>query len=502
MDSRMLLEKKVPIQSISVDVVIQDFIANVVIELQYKNKDTVSLEVVVDVRLDKDVAVYAFEGIMDGKRAEAQIMEKEQVKQKVEEIWGKDAALFKWDPNDRDIFGCMLGSLPPDGEATLKLHYVQALAPAPGGATHFVLPVVPNPHYVPQASEDDSAMQSIPEVLEEQLSCLFSLSTTLDFHYGISHVESNYTLAGLQYTTEDHTTAQISLAEGHHFDQDVELLIYYEEDFHKPVALVEPGKPGVDPGSLMREPVLLLNLYPKVSAPKPGLNATGEFLFLVDCSNNMSYSTGRNPDSQSRIQSAKVLPDWTQRDHNGNSFGQERMTCGKSVKYTQWTMLDSLRRVMSLKANLGEAEILQPLKAIYSQPCYEGYARQLFIFTHRETSDMDEVIAEVQTHSCSHRCFTFGIGEWSAFHTLNGMAEAGHGSAEFIHETEKMQAKALQSMKKSIDPVMMDISLCWDLPPGLEAKLVQPIPQIIYTGECSLICVQICGQQQASNIPM
>ncbi|KAH0626605.1 hypothetical protein JD844_001685 [Phrynosoma platyrhinos] len=441
---------KVPLQSISVDVVIKDFIANVAIELQYKNKGTVSLEVVVDVRLDKDVAVYAFEGIVDGKRVEAQIMEKGQVKQKVEEIWGKDATLFKWDPNDRDIFGCMLGSLPPDGEATLKLHFVQALAPAPGGATRFVLPVVPNPHYVPQASEDDSVMDSTPEVLEEQLSCPFSLSATLDSHHGISHVESNYTLAGLQYITEDHTTAQISLTEGHHFEQDVELLIYYEEEFHKPVALVEPGKPGADPGSLMRDPVLLLSLYSKISAPKPGLNATGEFLFLVECSNNMSYSTGRNPDSRSRIQSAKVPPGWTKMGHNGSSLELNNSCKRKSVKYTQWTMLDSVRRVMALKANLGEAEILQPLKAIYSQPCYEGYARQLFVFVHRETSDMDEVIAEVQTHSCSHRCFTFGIGEWATFHTLNGMAEAGHGSAEFIQETEKMQAKDLGLSEGSV----------------------------------------------------
>ncbi|XP_008114725.1 von Willebrand factor A domain-containing protein 5A isoform X2 [Anolis carolinensis] len=511
MDTEMLPRRKypdkVPLRSISVDVVIQDFVADVVSELQYKNEDTVPLEVVFDMRLDKDVAVYAFEGIMDGTQIEAQIMEKWQVVEKVKENWGKDASLFKWDPKDRDIFGCILGSLPPGGEATLKLCYTQPLAPASDGSIRFVLPVVPNPCNVPQGPEDENPMQITPEIPEEQLLSPLSLSAALGSYYAISHVKSNYTLAGFQYTTEDRTTAQVCLAEGHYFEKEVELLIYYKEEFCKPVALVELGKPGNVPGSLMGDPVLLLSLYPRISTPKPGLNSTGEFLFLLDCSNDMSYSTETNPDSQSRIQSAKEMVIFLLKSLPlGSYFNIYAFGCNyysfypKSVKYTQWTMLGSLRRVMGLKANLGDAEILQPLKAIYSQPYIEGYARQLFLFTHRETSDMNEVIAEVETHSSSHRCFTFGIGEWPATHTLNSMAEAGHGCAEFIKDTEKMPSKALQSMKKALDPVMMDISLQWDLPPGLEAWLVQPIPQVIYTGECSLICAQICGQQQDVNL--
>ncbi|XP_067326055.1 von Willebrand factor A domain-containing protein 5A-like [Anolis sagrei] len=507
MDTEMLPMRKylnkAPLQSISVNVAIQDFVADVMCELQYKNEGTIPLEVIFDMRLDKNVAVYAFDGIMDGTRIEAQIMEKWQVAERVKENWGKDVTLFKWDPKNRDIFGCILGSLPPGGEATLKLGYVQPLAPVSDGSIRFVLPVVPNPCNGPQGSEDENPMQVTPEIPEEQLPCPLNLSAALGSSYAISHVKSNYALAGFRYTTENHTTAQVCLVEGHYFEQDVELLIYYEEEFHKPVALVECGKPENVPGSLMGDPVLLLSLYPQISTPKPGMNSTGEFLFLMDCSNDMSYSTERNPDSQSRIQSAKEMVIFLLKSLPlGSYFNIYAFGCNfysfypKSVKYAQWTMLDSLRRVMGLKANLGDAEILQPLKAIYNQPCIEGYARQLFVFAHRETSDMNDVIAEVETHNSSHRCFTFGIGEWPATHTLNCMAKVGHGCAEFIKNTEKMPSKALQSMKKALDPVMMDISIQWDLPPGLEARLVQPIPQVIYTGECSLICAQICGQQQ------
>ena len=40
---------------------------------------------------------------------------------------------------------------------------------------------------------------------------------------------------------------QIKLAEGHKFDRDVELLIYYK-DAHQPTAVVERGKPSAKPG--------------------------------------------------------------------------------------------------------------------------------------------------------------------------------------------------------------------------------------------------------------
>lgn len=59
-------------------------------------------------------------------------------------------------------------------------------------------------------------------------------------------------------------------------------------------------------GSLMGDPALLLTLYPSLPASKPALNATGEFIFLLDRSGSMTCNIGDSPNSPSRIQSAKV----------------------------------------------------------------------------------------------------------------------------------------------------------------------------------------------------
>lgn len=48
-----------------------------------------------------------------------------------------------------------------------------------------------------------------------------------------------------------------------------------------------------------------------------------------------------------------------------------------SVKYTQQTMEEALRRVKLMQANLGGTEILTPLQIIYRQPPVEGHPLQV-----------------------------------------------------------------------------------------------------------------------------
>ncbi|KAM6451760.1 von Willebrand factor A domain-containing protein 5A-like [Liasis olivaceus] len=502
------ITEKVPLQNIAVDVLIRGFLSDVTCQLHYKNQETVPLEIEFVFPVHVEAAVYAFEGLMDGQKIDAQLMKREEARTLYDTglIMGSNVALLENEPKSKDIFRCMLGNLPPNGEAILKLCYVQAFSPEPDGAIRFGLPVVLKPRYVPQGSEEGSITQNVPQVPKEQLPYTLSLNVTLDSPYRISHVESNCTLTPLQYTTEDHTTALISLVGEHHFDRDVELLIYYEEEVHKPSALLEPGKPGADPGSLMGDPVLLLTMYPTVPSLKSALNAAGEFVFLVDCSGSMFSSFDQ--DSPSCIEKAKETLIFLLKSlplgsyFNIYAFGSDYYSFySQSVRYTQETMLESLKRVKEV-TNMGGTEILQPLKAVYSQPCQEGYICQLFVFTDGAVSNTMEVIKEVQSHINTHRCFSFGIGQGASTFLIKGIAEAGCGHAEFIKCSEKMQTKALRSMKRALQPKLNDICLHWDLPSGFEAVLVRPAPQVIFTGECYLIYAQISGQQQASSLKL
>ncbi|XP_063157097.1 von Willebrand factor A domain-containing protein 5A-like isoform X3 [Candoia aspera] len=402
----------VPLKSISVDILVRGFVADVVSELQYQNEEKSPVEATFVFPLDDEAAVYAFEGLIGGTRIEAQIREKKQAEQEYEDALseGRQAFLLEREENTSDVFTCSLGNLPPGGEATLKLRYVQALSVEPDGAVRFVLPAVLNPRYVPAAgSEGGTVSQRVPRMPTGALPYTLSLTARVESPYGINRMESKCSLDPLQYMTEDHTAAQVSLAKGHQFDRDVELLIYYE-DVHKTSAILEAGKSGAAPGSLMGDPALLLTLYPNIPTVKPGQSVAGEFIFLLDRSGSMDITMDNQNSSPSRIQSAKETLIFLLKSlplgcyFNIYGFGSTFDSLyPQSVEYTQETMNTSIQRVKELKSDLGGTEILRPLKAIYSQPCLEGRPRQLFVFTDGEVSNTNEAIAEVRLHSSSHR---------------------------------------------------------------------------------------------------
>ncbi|CAO2635484.1 von Willebrand factor A domain-containing protein 5A [Lemmus lemmus] len=112
-----------------------------------------------------------------------------------------------------------------------------------------------------------------------------------------------------------------------------------------------------------------------------------------------------------------------------------------SVKYTQETMEEAVKRVKDLKTNLGDTEILRPLRKIYKTRSIPGHPLQLFVFTDGEVSDTFSVIKEVQLNSKKHRCFSFGIGEGASTSLIKGIARASGGTAQFITGKDRMQTK-------------------------------------------------------------
>ncbi|EMP41885.1 von Willebrand factor A domain-containing protein 5A [Chelonia mydas] len=123
-------------------------------------------------------------------------------------------------------------------------------------------------------------------------------------------------------------------------------------------------------------------------------------------------------------------------------------------------------------------------------------SRQLFVFTDGEVVNTQEVITEVQHHRGTHRCFSFGIGDGASTALVKGIARAAGGSAEFITGQDRMQPKALQSLKQALQPAVTQISLSWDLPPGMEAELLGRGPEVIFPGQRCLIYARLRGQPQ------
>ncbi|XP_036603068.1 von Willebrand factor A domain-containing protein 5A-like isoform X2 [Trichosurus vulpecula] len=492
-------KQPVPLKSISVAVSIREFVADVSATLDYKNEEADPVEAFFVFPMDEDSAVYSFQALVDGKSIVAEIQEKQQAQENYENAisQGQQAFLLEQDSSSGDIFSCSLGNLPPGQKAAVTLSYVQELSLEADGAVRFVLPTILNPRYVLQESAEADITSQIPRLPAKELPYTFSVSANVCSHNGIEKVQSNCALSPLQYLEDDKTVAQISLAKGHQFDRDVEILVYYRE-VNTPSVSVELAQADAKPGSMMGDPAVMVSFYPSI--PESQGENTAEFIFLMDRSGSMCSQMNSKECTQSRIESAKETLVLLLKSlplgcfFNIYGFGSSfESFFPESVEYTQKSMEEAVQRVKALEANLGGTEILEPLKDIYSKSCRPGHPRQLFVFTDGEVCDTWKVIAEVQRHSQNHRCFSFGIGEGASTGLVKGIARAAGGTAEFITGRDRMQPKALRSLKRALQPVVQDVSLTWTLPPGIETTLLSPAPTVIFQGQRLIVYAQLKG---------
>ncbi|XP_036209209.1 von Willebrand factor A domain-containing protein 5A isoform X9 [Myotis myotis] len=443
-------KEPVPLKSISVTLSIREFVAGVSATLNYENEGKDPLEVFFVFPMDEDSAVHSFEAVVDGKKIVAELQEKSEARTNYENAisQGHQAFLLEEDDQAGDIFSCNVGNLPPGSKAALTLKYVQELPLEADGALRYVLPAILNPRYqLSRGSEGGGLQMKTPAVPSQDVPYTLSLAATVSSQHGIKSVQCSSPVNPIEYL-EDKTSAQISLADGHKFDRDVELLVYYSE-VHTPSVAVEMGAPATKPDSLMGDPSVMVSFYPNIpEAQSP--TACGEFVFLMDRSESMHCPMNNQDPSQLRIEAAKETLIWLLKSlpigcyFNIYGFGSFfESFFPESVKYTQDTMEQALKRVKSMDADLGGTEILAPLKAIYSRTSIPGHPLQLFVFTDGEVTDTFSVIRKVKINGQRHRCFSFGIGEGASTSLIKGIARASGGAAEFITGNERMQSKKI-----------------------------------------------------------
>nr|XP_023413999.1 von Willebrand factor A domain-containing protein 5A [Loxodonta africana] len=487
----------VPLKSISVTLSIQEFVADVSATLNYENKGRVPVEAFFVFPMNEDSAVYSFEALVDEKIIVAELQDKMKAHASYENAisQGHQAFLLEEDVSSRDVFCCNVGNLYPGSKVALTLKYVQELPLEPDGALRFVFPAILNPQYHLSRWPANTCLQiKAPIVALDNLPYTLSMTATISSQHGIKKVRSNCRLTPLKYLGNDKTTAQISLDGGHKFDRDVQLLIYYSE-VHTPRVAVELGKPETSSDCFMKEPTAIVSFYPNIPQAQPPVTR-GEFIFFMDRSGSMQCPMSKQDKSQLRIDAAKETLILLLKNlpvgcyFNVFGFGS---SYEDSVRYTQHTMEEALRKINVMKADLGGTEILTTFNAIYGSPTIPGHPLQLFVFTDGEVSDTFSVMSEVKSNSKRHRCFSFGIGEGVSTSLLKGIARATGGTSEFISAQDRMRSKALLTLKRSLQPAVEDFSLSWCLPLGLSAKVLSPEQPVIFRGQRLIIYAQLIG---------
>ncbi|XP_026094203.1 von Willebrand factor A domain-containing protein 5A-like isoform X3 [Carassius auratus] len=496
----------VPLKSISVQVRVQDHVATVSSTLQYVNEEERPLEALFVFPLPADAAVCHFSAKIGEQEIVAEVQDKESARDQYDDAVssGQQAFLLEESAESPDVFRLSVGCLSAGQNAAVTIIYITELAVQADHSLRFCLPAVLNPRYTPAGSgagivsEISSGCGAVPYTL--------TLSVHVSSPKPISKLESNCSLDPLVFLQSDHTQATVNLSPGHMFDKDFELFVFYQ-DTHQPSAIVEAGVTTAPPGSLMRDPVVMISLYPEFPEDvKKSLATRGEFVFVIDRSGSMGSMMHYGKGAKMRIESAKdtlllLLKSLPMGCYfNIYGFGSHfESFFPQSVVYNQETMDQALKRVKEMKSDMGGTEILTPLKHIYSQRCHPDHPRQLFVFTDGEVGNTKEVLDLVKSHAHSHRCFSFGIGEGASAALITGMAREGSGHAQFITDTDRMQPKVMQSLRFALQPAVVNISVDWTLPDGLTVETLSPPINVLFQGQRTLIYAQLKGESSGGS---
>ncbi|XP_008839205.1 LOW QUALITY PROTEIN: von Willebrand factor A domain-containing protein 5A-like [Nannospalax galili] len=453
-------KEPVPLKSVSVTLSINDFVAGVSATLNYENEEKVPLEAFFVFSMDEDSAVYSLEALVDGKTIVAELQEKMKAHSSYEYALsqGQKAYLLEANNYSRDVFSCNVGNLQPGAKVALTLKYVQELNLEEDGAQRHMFPAILNPRYQLSDRSGDSCLDmKTPIGPLEDLPYTLSLVATISSQHSIERVQSNCSLNPVEYLGQDKTSAQVSLAEGHKFDRDVELLIYYGE-VHSPSVPVEMGMPEMN---WMGAPSAMVGFYPDISEVEIS-SSCGKFVFLMDRSGSMNSPMSNQARSQLQIDAAKETLTLLMKSlplgcyFNIYGFGSSYESFfPTSVQYTQKTM------------------------------------EELFVFTDGEVNDTFTLISEVKLNSNYCRCFSFGIEEGASTSLIKGIAQESWGYPEFIPGKDRMQTKALRSLKSALQSAVEGICLSWDLPAGLSANRHAPEQTVIFRGQKLIIYSQL-----------
>ncbi|XP_029013120.1 von Willebrand factor A domain-containing protein 5B1 isoform X2 [Betta splendens] len=221
---------------------------------------------------------------------------------------------------------------------------------------------------------------------------------------------------------------------------------------------------------ILHNPVVMLNFCPDLKSISSDLRMVhGEFIFLIDRSGSMSGVNINHVKDAMVVVLKSLMPGCF---FNIVGFGSAfRALFTTSQNYEEEALALACDYVRKLKADMGGTNILAPLNWILRQPAISGHPRLVFLLTDGAVSNTGKVIELVRSHARYVRCFTFGIGQNVCRRLVKGLATVSKGTAEFLADGERLQPKMIKSLKKTMSPVLSDISIEWLFPETKEVLL-------------------------------
>ncbi|KAG8808602.1 hypothetical protein FRC17_003876 [Serendipita sp. 399] len=419
--------------------------------------------------LPPSAAICSFKAVIDDtKTIKGVVKEKGEAKKAFDQAvaQGKTAGLLQQD--HADVFRASLGNIKPKTKISVHISFV-SIVPHDGSspqALRITMPTAIAPRY-------GTPPTNIPWFHNAQ-NC-FELSVSVQMSKPITSVSSPSHPIGLtlgchqRELAGDHdpSKAFVYLGESTMLDKDI-VIIISAQGLDTPRCSIERWLKGE--GAEETTDAYALTLVPKFDLPALPRQ---EYIFLVDRSGSMKGK---------RITAVKaalqiLLRSLPSRDTSFNivSFGSKFTSLWlHSQAYSAESMEEASRHVDGFEANYGGTELRSALKFAFDSrqdiqsPQREKVPTSVFVLTDGRTWDMDGITNIVsqccenaKTHGSLLRTFTLGVGKHVSTAMCEGIARAGKGTAVFVAEGEKPDAKLMSLLKAARGGVVEDLAVDW-----------------------------------------
>ena len=430
------------LESVSLDVDLEDLLALVEVRQGFANRDGEPVEAVYTFPVPRGSVLLSFTAKLGENELVGRIMPAAKAEGDYEEaVAGGDAAILLQEA-EPGLYTVNIGNLLPGETALLTYRYAQ-LQYWQADTLRFALPTVVAPRY---GHPSQSGLQPHQEIETDYFAN----------HEAAFSARIRGALLDAEITCRTHAIAVerqadqaiVRFADGRTRAMDRDIVLQLRRA--KPAVANVVAEPAAAGG----EQVALLTLCPGQGRPT---SPEGRFVkILVDCSGSMAgASIGQARDALRRI-----LDSLRPQDHFAIvAFGStHRNVTAETLPGTREAIAAAREAVATIHANMGGTELGAALVPLLARRDPDGRQGDVLLVTDGELADQDLV---GKAAAVGGRIFTVGVGCAPGESLLSRLSEQTGGAAEFVTPGDDVAARIHRHFQRLFRPRVTALEVTW-----------------------------------------